>query len=95
MSRSVRRAAVSAACLAGLLMTAGPAGADAATVQRAFSCGQGAGIAWSADRGCRSVAHRRTFRPAFARVRAPAYLADAAGAYAARYVSLLILGVGY
>lgn len=95
MSRSIRRSAVAAACLAGFLVMAGPASADATAVQRGFSCGQGAGIAWSADRGCRSVAHRRTLRSAFARVRSPAYLADAVGVYATRYVSLLILGVGY
>ena len=92
MSRSIPRSAVIALGLAGCLIAAGPASADAGPA-RGLSC---TSTEWMSDRAeCRALAHRRRFRPDLARVRAPAYRMDTAIPFAGRYVSLLILGVGY
>ncbi|WP_375465479.1 hypothetical protein [uncultured Methylobacterium sp.] len=92
MSRSIQRSTIIALGLAGGLIAAVPAFADAEST-RGLSC---APAEWMPDQAeCRAVAHRRRFRPDFARVRAPAHLIDTDIPFAGRYVSLLILGVGY
>lgn len=91
MSRSTPRTAIIALGLVGALIAA-PAFADAAP-GRGLSC---APSAWtSGPAACRTVAHRRRFRQDFARVQAPDSLIEAVVPLAGRYVSLLILGVGY
>ena len=96
MSRFLRRPAVIAAALAGALMTFGPAqasmplgygtacmGSTAATSDRRFAC-----------RPVRTARrHVRTYRPMIADARLP--LLDPYSYGAGRYVSLLILGVGF
>lgn len=90
MSRVSPRTVIGALGLAGALSVAAPAFADAPAL-RGVSCVQ---AGWAPDRAsCRAAIHRRAMRSDAARVQR--YFAEATAPFTGRYVSLLILGVGY
>ncbi|WP_375453991.1 hypothetical protein [uncultured Methylobacterium sp.] len=92
MSRSLSHSAIIALGLVGGLVAAAPVLADAPPLH-SLACAQ---AGWNADRaGCRTIAHRRAPRPYFAQARASGRLPELGLPLAGRYVSLLILGVGY
>ncbi|GJE59478.1 hypothetical protein [Methylobacterium trifolii] len=92
MSRFVQRSAF-ALGMAGILMAAGPALADA-PLRSLQSCAPSS-AAWASDRAACRVAARVTHRRVLAGIRTPYAASGSALGVPSRYVSLLILGVGY